>query len=170
MKNNIISFDFDGTLNDHFGGAINPLKKQTRDWVLRLKKRGYDIYIITRRYGPENKNMGKGNEHLVVWKVTDELGIPREKVIFANREWKHSFIEKINSCIHIDDDAEEKFWIEKYIPHVKMIWLEDKNWEQDLVSTIDKHDHMAIWLSNENNIAKLGLLLGLSLFLIFLLA
>jgi hypothetical protein len=51
-----------------------------------------------------------------------------------------------------------------------MIWLEDKNWEQDLVSTIDKHDHMTIWLSNENNLAKLGFLLGLSLFLIFLLA
>lgn len=170
IKNNVISWDFDGTLNDHFGGAINPLKKQTRDWVLRLKRRGYDVHIITRRFGPENKNMGKGNEHLIVWKVADELGVPREKVIFANREFKYSYIEKINACIHIDDDAEEKFWLDKYLPDVKMIWLEDKNLEQDLISTIDTHDHVSIWLSNENNLAKLGFLLGAALLLTFLFA
>lgn len=163
MKNNIISFDFDGTLNDHFGGEVVEYKKITRDWVKRLMRRGYEVYIITRRYGPENSHKGKTNEHLIVWEIASQLGIPKNRIIFTNREWKYTQIENIGSGIHIDDDAHEKYWLERHAPEVKVIHLEESDWESQLISKLETHDPFKIWLSNEGNLAKLGLIIGSAL-------
>lgn len=171
IKDNVISFDYDGTLDHHFGyGEKNPHLKETRDFLLRLKRRGYDVHIITRRYGPEKSHAGLGNEHLKVWETAKILGIPKDKIIFTNREWKYSFIESIGSCMHIDDDEREKYWIERHLPEVKVVWLENKNWQADLISKIEEHDPMSIWVRNENNILKLGIAIAIVLTIILLLA
>lgn len=170
VKNNIISWDYDGTLDHHFGGhGKNIHIKETRDYVIRLIRRGYKVFIITRRYGPENSNMGLKNEHLQVWKTADELGISRKNIIFTNREWKYSFIKSIGACMHIDDDEREKYWIERHLPGVKMIWLENPMWENELISVIDSHDSFKIWFGNSKNVLKLGIYLILALFAALLL-
>lgn len=164
IKKNVISFDYDGTIDHHFGnGDKNPYLKQIRDYIKRLKRRGYEVYIITRRYGPENANLGLMNEHLKVLNTARELGIPEECVIFTNRKWKFSFIESIGACMHIDDDDREKYWIERHLPNVAMIWLGDKNWERKLIEEIDKHDHLQIWLNDEKNILALGIAVAIIL-------
>lgn len=168
IKNNVVSFDYDGTLNDHFGGQNNPHKEKTRDWVKCLIGRGYDVHIITRRYGPENQNKGKTQEHVIVWQIADQLGVSRDKVIFMNREFKFSAINKINSIIHVDDDLDENFWIERNSPGTKFIWLEDKNWETNLTNELSQHDKLSIWFSSDKNITKFGIVLGILLTLAIL--
>jgi hypothetical protein len=164
VKDNTISFDYDGTLDHHFGGHDkNPFLKEVRDFALRLKRRGYNIHIITRRYGPENSHMGLTNEHLEVWKTADILGVPRENIIFTNRKWKYSFIESIGACMHIDDDEREKYWIERHLPEVKMIWLGEEKWERELISKIEEHNATSIWIENERNIIALGICMAIIL-------
>jgi hypothetical protein len=169
IRNNAITFDYDGTLDDHFGGhEINPFKKETRDFVKRLIRRGYEISIVTRRYGPDHKNLGIGNEHLKVWETAAELGIPRERVFFTNREWKYSTIQTIGACMHIDDDDKEQYWIERHLPDVKMVLVGSKNWEESIISKIEEHDSIQIWLQNEKNIIKLGLIIATILLTVLL--
>lgn len=169
MVNNIISFDFDGTLNDQFNGDLNPQKKLTRDWVMRLKRRGYDVHIVTRRYGPLFSKEGAGNEHIEVLKLAKELGIDYDNVIFTNRQWKYKVLGGLGSIIHIDDDEKEKQLIERHLPNVKFIWVENKDWEQELVKSIESHDHIKIWLSSQNNVALLGIISGVILLTIAIL-
>lgn len=169
IEENTISCDFDGSLDDNFDGTINPHKKEVRNKVLKLIRRGYDVYIITRRYGPENSSRGAIDEHLVVLEVAKELGIPKEKVIFTNREWKYSSIESIGACMHIDDDKREKYWIERHLPKVKMICLEDSNWNEQIDGVIIEHNKIGIWLKNKKNIFSIIIVLitTLMFFLLF---
>lgn len=171
IKNNIVSFDLDGTLDHHFGnGEKNPYIKETRDFVLRLIRRGYEVYIVTRRYGPEYSKSGIGNEHLKVYEVAEELGIPKSRVIFTNRKWKYSTIDSIGACMHVDDDEREKYWIERHLPNVEMVWLGDDDWSSKIIAKIETHDSFKIWIENEKNLFTLflGVVVALTLALIFL--
>jgi len=169
IKENVISFDFDGTISDHFGGnEKNPHQKEVRDFIFRLIRRGYDVYIITRRYGPENSNLGLINEHVDVWKTAAELGIPKDRVIFTNREWKYATIESVGACMHIDDDEREKYWIERHLPEVNMVWLGHNNWAEQIIYIIDEHDKLGIWIKNESNLLRIGVALIIILFMFFL--
>ncbi len=168
-QKNVISFDMDGTIDDHFNDAgINPHKKIIRDWVLRLIRRGYDVHIITRRFDPDNSSRGITDEHVKVFKIAKELGISKDKVIFTNREWKYKHIESIGACIHIDDDEREKYWIDRHLPHTNMVWLGANNWEEQLIDEIDTHDPFKVWFSSEKNLLKFGLGLSITLLVFFL--
>lgn len=152
VKNNVISCDFDGTLDDHFGGEEVSYKKATRDMLKRLIRKGYDVHIVTRRFGPENSHKGITDEHLKVWKVAEEIGIPKEKVLFTNREWKFETIKKIGAFMHIDDDDVEMYWLSRHLPEVTRIYVDNKNWDEQIISRIEDNNHLAIWLSSEKNI------------------
>lgn len=169
MDNNIISFDYDGTLDDFYDGRDNPHKKQVRDWAIRLIRRGYKIYIITRRYGPGFCKLGFGMEHIKVFALAQELGIPRERIIFTNREWKYRFVNSIGGFMHFDDDNEEIVLINQHTPHIIPVYLGNPGWEEKLVQKIEPNDHVKIWISNEKNLKRLGIALAiaLSLFLLF---
>jgi len=168
MISSIITFDYDGCIGDHFDGSLNVQKKIIRDWVMRLLRRGYEVYFVTRRFGPGYSGQGITNEHVEVLKLAKELGIEEDKVIFTNREWKYKTLGKINSIIHIDDDIQEKELIEKFLPNTKCIWIEKKEWEKELIELLKEHDHVKIWLSNPENILRLGFAAG-GLLLLFLL-
>lgn len=168
IKENTISCDFDGSLDDDFDGTINPNKKKVKDFVSKLIRRGYYVYIITRRYGPENSSMGTIDEHLAVWKIAEELGIPKERVIFTNRKWKYSFIESIGACMHIDDDKREGYWIERHLPRVTMVCLEDNNWNEQIVDVITEHNKIGIWIQNKRNIFSIIMLSLITIFIILL--
>jgi len=112
-----VSFDFDGTLHDHFHGQHNPNKKAIQNLLVQLSQdENFIVYVITRRYGPEQSEKGKGGEHEDVFKLLDELNLqlPKERVIFTNREMKYYTIINLGIDIHIDDDFRDRELINKF--------------------------------------------------------
>lgn len=112
-----ISFDYDGTLGDHFMGGPNFQKDKIQKLFLELiGSEDFDVYIITRRFGPEMSNDGLKNEHLTVYNMIDELNIefPKEKILFTNRKYKYSFINQLEIDIHLDDDLKEHDLIKNF--------------------------------------------------------
>jgi hypothetical protein len=102
----IISFDFDGTLEDEFGGFP---KNNQKEFIQSLAKKyiseGHDVMILTKRYGPEFRNLGLKNEHLPVYYLANELGM--DNVHFTNREMKFSYILNIKIDVHFENDEYE---------------------------------------------------------------
>ena len=98
-----ISFDFDSTLT----------KPSVFSFALHCIKWGNEVWVITSRSDDKNsptwiKNGVKfkpNNDDL--FKITDSLGILRERVIFTNHELKSDFIRGKGFLFHIDDD-----WVE----------------------------------------------------------
>lgn len=169
QKENRIAFDFDGTLDNYFTGAPNLIQKQTRDYVRRLMKRGYEIFIVTRRFGPELADFVQPNEHEKVYAVAEELGIKKENVFFTNRKWKYEKLDELNVCMHIDDDPEECFHINTNTPNIKTILLTDDNWEEQLIQTISKHNGLSIWIDGNWNLINILVFLFIITFFTFLL-
>jgi hypothetical protein len=80
-----ISFDFDNTIE--------------LDWV-QIKlfaplSQVYDVVILTSRSPKDNKR---------VWKLAEELGIPKDKVYFTNHQSKCEWVDKLECILHFDDD------------------------------------------------------------------
>ena len=54
-----ISFDFDGTLVDEFGGhPSNSQKDEIQGLAKKYLSEGHEVMIITKRFGPENADKG----------------------------------------------------------------------------------------------------------------
>lgn len=100
-----VSFDFDGTLDDEFGGVYNPQKEEVQNIALKYVQEGHQVCIITKRYGPENPKLGLGDEHKVVFELADKLGI--KEVYFTNREMKFSHILKMKIDRHFENSNYE---------------------------------------------------------------
>lgn len=112
-----ISFDFDGTLNEHFFGDENPQEDEIKKLFVELCNNDeFDVYIITRRFGPEDSDKGLKDEHTTVFNMLKILNIelPKEKVLFTNRKYKFSLINKLGIDIHLDDDIKEHQLIRKF--------------------------------------------------------
>lgn len=126
-----ISFDFDGTLDDEFGGMpINFQKKEIQSLAKQYIEEGHDVMILTKRFGPEHSDKGLGNEQLVVFELAKELGI--EKVYFTNRVMKFSYIIGLSIDMHFENDDYEvqlinQSCLERGIGCL-VIPVEDKNW------------------------------------------
>jgi hypothetical protein len=101
-----ISFDFDGTLVDEFGGhPSNSQKDEIQGLVKKYLNLGHEVMIITKRFGPENADKGIKNEHLEVQHLAKKLGI--EKIYFTNREMKFSYIINLGIDRHFENDDYE---------------------------------------------------------------
>jgi phosphoserine phosphatase len=101
-----ISFDFDGTLVDEFGGhPSNSQKDEIQGLVKKYLNQGHEVIIITKRFGPENSDKGIKNEHLEVQHLAKKLGI--EKIYFTNREMKFSYIINLGVDRHFENDDYE---------------------------------------------------------------
>lgn len=112
-----ISFDYDGTLSRHFGGEVNLKEQEIRNLFLNLiNDDNVVLYIITRRYGPENPNKLIKNEYQAVFDTLNSLGvnIPMDNIIFTNRKYKYDYINRIGIDIHLDDDIMEYKLIDKF--------------------------------------------------------
>ena len=101
-----ISFDFDGTLVDEFGGhPSNSQKDEVQGLAKKYLSEGHEVIIITKRFGPENSDKGIKNEHLEVQELAKKLGI--EKIYFTNREMKFSYIINLGVDRHFENDDYE---------------------------------------------------------------
>jgi phosphoserine phosphatase len=101
-----ISFDFDGTLVDEFGGhPANSQKDEVQGLVRKYLSQEHEVIIITKRFGPENSDKGIKNEHLEVQHLAKKLGI--ENIYFTNREMKFSYIINLGVDRHFENDDYE---------------------------------------------------------------
>ena len=101
-----ISFDFDGTLVDEFGGHPSNIQKdEVQGLAKKYLSEGHEVMIITKRFGPENADKGIKNEHLEVQELAKKLGI--EKIYFTNREMKFSYIINLEVDRHFENDDYE---------------------------------------------------------------
>lgn len=102
----IISFDFDGTLDDEFGGIPNPQKNEIQKIAKTyVSDPGNRVMIITKRYDENNSHKGLRNEHAVVYELAKELGI--SEVYFTNREMKFSTIIRLGVNMHFENSDYE---------------------------------------------------------------
>lgn len=129
-----ISFDFDGTLDDEFGGIYNPQKSEIQSLAKKYIEVGHQVCIITKRYGPEFSTEGLGNEHLKVLKLAKELGI--KEVHFTNRQMKHLHILSLKIDMHFENSDYEVKLINQICREKNhkclVVPVEDKYW-RDLV-------------------------------------
>ncbi len=101
-----ISFDFDGTLVDEFGGhPSNSQKDEVQELAKKYLSEGHEVMIITKRFGPENADKGIKNEHLEVQELAKKLGIGT--MHFTNREMKFSYIINLGVDRHFENDDYE---------------------------------------------------------------
>lgn len=125
-----VSFDFDGTLDDEFDRTINRQKEEIQSICKRYTMMLHDVYIITKRWGPNHRNEGLRNECDVVYLMADELGVKRENVYFTDRIYKDEIIKKLGIELHFENSEYEVKMIEKL--GIKVVPVEDPYW-RDLV-------------------------------------
>jgi len=129
-----VSFDFDGTLSDSFFGDVNPEEDDIKKLFIELfNSENFDVYIITRRYGPDHADKGQKNEHIKVIELLNSLKIefPKEKIIFTNRDYKFSWVNKLGIDIHLDDDHNEHYYIQKYSNGSSVNVKKNPDWKKD---------------------------------------
>lgn len=99
-----VSFDFDGTLAE----------KHVQEYARELIERGFEVWIVTSRFGDDTKykkffqtttNVDLVNDDL--WDVAKKLNIPKERIHFTDMEDKWRFLKDKNFAWHLDDD-----WVE----------------------------------------------------------
>jgi hypothetical protein len=109
---NQVSFDFDSTLS----------RKDVQDYAKSLIDKGYEGWILTSRFEDcsryNNPRISKGcNDDL--YRVALRVGIPKERIIFANMEDKWKVIKErkdYNPIFHLDDDYIELNGINRNTP------------------------------------------------------
>lgn len=90
-----VSFDFDGTLD----------REAVQKYASELISRGVEVWICTSRFKDNNEFRKNWNDDL--FKIADELGIIRERIIFTEFEFKANVLKDTDFIWHLDDD-----WIE----------------------------------------------------------
>jgi hypothetical protein len=85
---NKVSIDFDDTLDTERGKAL----------AKRLIAEGKTVYIVTRRQESASEE---------VYKVADELGIPKSRVKFTNGSYKWETIKHYGIGTHYDNNSRE---------------------------------------------------------------
>jgi len=95
-----VSMDYDDTLSTLRGQQM----------ARRLLNQGKDLYIITRR-----QESASGP----VYKITDDLGISRDKVHFTNGQLKWETIRRLHIQKHIDNNPDELKAIKDHLKDVE---------------------------------------------------
>lgn len=108
-----VSFDFDGILDN----------ADFRDFAKRCGDAGHTLYIVTSRMLHRQKG------HDDIYDVADELGIPKNRIRFTNRNMKQTYFEDHpDFAFHLDDDQSEVLEINDKTK-VNGVWSEEEDWE-----------------------------------------
>lgn len=99
MKKLKISFDFDSTLSE----------KPMQDLCRKFMALGAEVWVVTSR---SMTVLGKDVDNDDLYKVTDELNIPRERILFTAYEDKYKFVKDFD--MHFDDSETEIFHINQF--------------------------------------------------------
>lgn len=105
-----ISFDYDGTLADDFDGSTNYEKDKVIAKLKELQSENHEIFIVTKRFSPNNAHKGLVNEHIDVLRLAAELKIPGTKVIFTDRKFKADKLIELTIDQHFENSNEELYY------------------------------------------------------------
>ncbi len=131
-----ISIDFDSTLS----------RKDVQDFAKELIAMGIEVWIVTSRISNEQSlleytdnytrdRIYKSNKKL--FRVADNVGIPRSNIQFMNFQLKSEFIKDKGFAFHLDDDPDELFDIIATKDPCQAINVEHFEWKQDCVRAIN---------------------------------
>ena len=119
--NDIVSFDFDGTLS----------REDVQQYCRWLLNNGVDVWVITSRYDELHKHLYPGHPtNSDLYQTIDKLGIPRYKVVFMNFQPKADYLAGTNLCWHLDDDLSEVTGINEQT-EIAGILVTTTNWQNE---------------------------------------
>lgn len=119
-----VSFDFDNTLS----------RTDVQEFAKTLIDNGLDVWICTSRLCPEKAPNNEWNDDL--FKVANELGIPKSKVIFTNYEDKAEHLTD-DFIWHLDDDWVELNEINKQRNTVGVSVFGNSVWKQKCLKILN---------------------------------
>ena len=119
-----VSFDFDSTLS----------RTDVQEFAKTLIDDGLDVWICTSRLCPEKAPNNEWNDDL--FKVANELGIPKSKVIFTNYEDKAEHLTD-DFIWHLDDDWIELDKINKQRKTVGVSVFGNSVWKQECLKILN---------------------------------
>src|ERR1044072_6402064 len=94
----IVSFDFDHTMS-HI---------DVQEYASELIKAGVIVWVVTARFDDLHSHIwAPGSNNDALFKVTDSLGIPRDRIRFCNGQPKADYLARTNVLWHLDDDIIE---------------------------------------------------------------
>lgn len=124
----IVSFDFDGTLS----------RKDVQEYAKELLNRGIDVWVVTARYDDLHRHMYSSNpSNEDLWKIVDELNIPRWKVRFTCMESKSEYLENTRVAWHLDNDEFEQEMINGCC-EVFCVYVLDDDWKEQCERILKK--------------------------------
>ena len=131
-----ISFDFDSTLSRH----------DVQRFAKELVQQGHEVWIVTSRISNEQSKIEYSNNYTLdriyksnkkLFRVADNVGIPRSNIQFMNFQLKSEFIKDKGFAFHLDDDPDELFDIIATKDPCKAINVEHFDWTRDCVRAIN---------------------------------
>jgi hypothetical protein len=113
-----VSFDFDETLTTYSGMT----------YARELIERGYDVWVCTARFeNPRNIVFG---DNSYVYRLCEEIGINKDRIIFMDQVCKYHFFKTHNDFLfHLDNEWEEINMINQE-KDVKGIWFVGSGWKE----------------------------------------
>lgn len=118
-----VSFDFDGTLS----------RVYVQEFAKKLIKKGLDVWICTSRLCPKKQPIKDWNNDL--FEVAKELGIPKNKIIFTNYEFKYKYLDD-DFIWHLDDDITELKKINKRKKVVGISVIGGSSWRNKCIRVL----------------------------------
>lgn len=112
-----VSFDFDMTLD-------NP---NIRDYAKELVEKEYDVWIHTLRFKDSIYDPTK-DWNYDLYEVAEEIGIPRDKIVFCGMADKWNFL-KDDFTWHLDDDSIECDLINKNTKTIGICHFGNSTWK-----------------------------------------
>ena len=126
-----VSFDFDGTIGH---------KADIQEYCKTLlSNKKVEVFITTRRYGPEIGKLSKEDQPDSDWwkicgtsnweevfELADNLGIKRSNIHFCNMQPKFDYFKDKDFLWHLDDDMLEIEEI-NMLPDITAVWTQ-YNW------------------------------------------
>ena len=136
----IVSVDFDGTLTD----------PAVQLYIKQLLIAEIDVWVVTTRFATygEKANYEFANDvrfnyewtnNRDLYKVITQLGIPWDRVVFTNYEWKDKFfVDKTDFIWHLDNTLEDVKLINKNTKTVGIMYKD--TWKDKCNRLLVKND------------------------------
>jgi len=131
-----VSFDFDSTLS----------RRDVQRFAKELVAERHEVWIVTSRRSNADAEMTdpwvkdrvlRSNKKL--FRVADNVGIPRSNIQFMNFIMKSEFIKDKGFVFHLDDDTDELMDIIATKDPCKAINADHFDWERDCRQVLNKN-------------------------------
>jgi len=132
-----VSFDFDCTLD----------RKCMQDYAALAMSKGVEAWIVTSRLDDKTYSLKYFTSldigilaNADLYEVSSNLGIPRDRVVFTNGEYKwHFFKANPGFAWHIDDDWMENNYIIRYAKTPSINSWGNSSWSTKCTRILRKH-------------------------------